>query len=71
MAKKKTLVIPIAKCHVQGCQEDAAFGFREMILQNTVTSFEFEMGVRPNWCKHHDAQKRGSYEHLVGEFIAF
>ena len=72
MAKKKTsAVMPIAKCDVTDCTEDAAYGFREMIdvSHSTSTVREFIMGACPNWCQVHDAEQRPVYASKNGKYV--
>jgi hypothetical protein len=71
MTKKKQSVMPIAKCHVAGCTEDVAYGFREMIDGNTLTTSGFSVGDRPNWCLKHDAKMRHEYALVTGRYISF
>jgi hypothetical protein len=71
MPRKQKLVIPVAKCHVEGCQEDAAYGFREMIDVSTMEISDFIMGVRPNWCRSHDAEQRPLYFGMNGDYVKF
>jgi hypothetical protein len=71
MPKKIKQVIPIAKCHVDGCQEGAAYGFREQIDVSTAEISDFIMGVRPNWCLQHDAEQRPLYAVMRGDYIKF
>ena len=73
MTKKKALVITKPKCHVTGCDQDAAFGFRETIAATHSTSKarEFIMGALPNWCLKHDADMRVKYEGKSGDYVRF
>ena len=59
------------ECHVMGCTEPAAYGFREMIDGNTMTTSGLRMGDRPNWCLKHDAKMRKGYEHVNGKYVSF
>ena len=57
------------KCHVAGCTEAAAFGFREYIDGNTLTTSGFRVGDCPNWCLKHDAKMREEYAGVNGRFV--
>jgi hypothetical protein len=71
MANKSKLIIPIAKCHVEGCREKAAYGFRQTIDASTITTSEFHVGVRPNWCEVHDDEQRPRYANMNGDYVEF
>jgi hypothetical protein len=46
---------PMPKCEAQGCTQDAAYGFRELIDTTSMTSHasEFEVVSSMNFCKGH------------------
>jgi len=67
---RNKLVLPIAKCHVKRCHEEAAYGFRETI-DVSIDEPEFIMGVRPNWCHRHDASQRPLYATKDGVYVEF
>ena len=73
MAKKKRAILPVAKCHVEGCTEEAVFGFRETINVTNNDSLgrakEFIMVSTPNWCRSHDAEERPLYATKRGEYV--
>ena len=72
MAKRKPKVpMPVAKCHVKGCTDDAVYGFRETIdvTNNDSQAREFIMGDVPNWCLNHDAEMRTLYASKNGKFV--
>ena len=70
MAKaRKAPVLPIAPCCVDGCPEKAAYGFREIIDGNTLTTSGFRVGDHPNWCLKHDAKKRKEYADVNGDYV--
>ena len=69
MAKNKPIVIDKPECHVEGCTADAAYGFREFIDGNTMTTSGFTMGDKPNWCLKHDSEMREEYAGVNGRFV--
>ena len=64
-------MLPIEKCHVEGCTKKAVYGFREIIYvtNNDSQAKEFIMGVVPNWCQAHDTEQRPLYAAKNGDYV--
>jgi hypothetical protein len=55
MPKKIRQVMPIAKCHVDGCGKAAVYGFRRIIYTTNSESSAREFIVDPfNCCEEHE-----------------
>jgi hypothetical protein len=51
----------MAKCHVEGCQEDAAYGFRRTINTTTFDATGFSVESVFNCCEDHTAETAKAY----------